>query len=311
MDGVMTQPKQTPEPEHAAPALDLNALVDAVVKAPQKLEREWSRALNTPEVASGYQDFQNQIAALFRAIHLKALEVGSIEEGLGHSNTMDKWPITLSEAAALDLDAQGEAKYKQLICAQTYAMVEFANSVKGAAIPTGREVKLPMGSVETWWESGAFNRVRRSAKLVSRIWDEISASQVAPVSQSNMRAGWLYFELGQDALASALPEAAITYFNIAIKELASALSGVVLTIPEAIVRLRRVQRFAEISDLLEVSMKLAADHAQGLLTDLSVAIPVAYNLPIAFGLLIMPLTGAERTKLTEGLSDASGGGSDE
>lgn len=309
----MTQEAQPPEEKSAAPPLDLHAVINAVVKVPSQLEREWSRALNTQALETGILQLNQQLASLFNAIQLEATESGAAAESLGHSDTLDKWPLSLSDVVALSAGAEGEARYKQLNCALTYAIADLASAVNALQVPTGQEVKLPSGQVETWWESGAFNHLRLAAQLVSRINEQIYAMQVTPDSHTHDHASWnVQFGLGKNALEAALPEAAICYFNLAIKGLVAAVARRALpTMAKAIDLLRNIDRFIVVADLLEISSELAANHARGLLTDLSLSVPVAQALPTAFGLLLYPpLTNAERAQLAANTENEPTGGSD-
>jgi hypothetical protein len=144
-------------------------LLEHLIEMTDSLEKVWSAALNTTEAKTARQEAKG-VWSSFAEGYANYLEMASgIDEELVQLNR--KFPPEQEEVAQLTLEPSGpEERYRQLLIAAQYGLVDLLESVTGLEDPTGQTISFNGGvTIESWWQAGAFSLVRRRAMSLARV----------------------------------------------------------------------------------------------------------------------------------------------
>lgn len=215
--------------------LDLRLVVERLAAINDTLERAWSEALDAVDLDTAHQDLRADFESLLRALG----HATSAEETRMRAKGVD--PVLAAGLRNLTVDAIVRAPntrqmWEQLQVAMLHAISIFGEALAALARHANAEIAVDdqgRETVATWWESGAFDTVRRAARFVLRIYEEKEAAErellaeagatetdsearMAPDQRSELLER---FMLGQMALAAGDPEAALLHTRLAYRAL--------------------------------------------------------------------------------------------
>jgi hypothetical protein len=277
----------TREPEVAV--ADLSGLLAHVSRLTTEVERSWSAAVD--------QDRDENNGALlsrwFSLIKIVQDHLMLREQrlkSLGFSTALARFPLDAEGVAALSLQPDQQLRITQLLTAELYTLTDLLDAMHGLREPTARALDLGTGQQWSWWEAGAFARVREVAQALVRVMaaadaatqDAVRHGQEASPEGSESVKGQPGDDLGisdqwipqammaAQAISHGLPDAAVVHAAAAIRciardelELANA-TGVstqdrpaqASSVGEAFAKVPRLEPLAEAAATLLQSAKV-------------------------------------------------------
>jgi hypothetical protein len=257
------------------------------------LERVWSEGLEI-ESAQRARAEAKQVWQSFNVTFKRWTEYTfSLREqaGLGPV-TIEEFPVQDTGLERLSLDPDtAERRFYQLQIAAMYGVLDLNESLLALDDPTASEVRLPTGSVETWWEAGAFSLIRRRARSLARILKLSDEALQATLRENSAEADEIgsYSQptLWVDPLMSAFDLVNAGNYDSALPQLLAALRATLAQSLSAAANDLPVPLAPSIADIDVLS--LVSQHVslleaacermgKGLLLDPGVAVPLAKEL---------------------------------
>ncbi len=280
-------------PQHHISVTSLYDLLQHLTKMITSLERAWSEGLET-ESAQGARAEAKQVWQSFTITFTGWTQyVNGLREqaGLGPL-IIEEFPVQDTGLERLRLDPEpSERRYYQLQIAAMYAYQDLLESLQYLDNPTGGEIRIPTGSVETWWEAGAFSLIRRRARSLARILslsDEAlratlreNSAEVDETASYPQPPPWV------DPLTSAFDLVNTGNYDSALPQLLAALRAVLahsLSAAANDLPLPLAPNIGDVDSLSSVSQHVRLLEAacerlgKGLLLDPGVAVPLAKEL---------------------------------
>lgn len=131
----------------------------------------WSEGLETDSARSAREEAK-QVWQSFASAFMRWTEYdnGLREQAGLEPVVIEEFPVQDTGLGRLNLDPDTpDRRYYQLQIAAMYAFRDLMESLQALDNPSGSELRLPAGSVETWWEAGAFSLIRRRTRSLARI----------------------------------------------------------------------------------------------------------------------------------------------
>jgi hypothetical protein len=158
-------------PQHSIPATSLYDLLQHLTKMTTSLEREWSKGLETEAAQTARAEVKEVWQSFSTTFMGWTQYVNSLREQVGLGPVViEEFPVQDTGLRGLSFDPEiPKRHYYQLQIAAMYAFQDLIASLQALDDPTAWELRAPTGSVETWWEAGAFSLIRRRARSLARI----------------------------------------------------------------------------------------------------------------------------------------------
>ncbi len=211
---------------HPRPA-DPRAVLNEATSFGAESERRWSDALG-PAVSTDIAGIRARVGSLMNALYAEM----AAAEVAGLSTPLPGLPLDLAAANHLEADPRGQDLVTQHGIALVYAVSELGSALAALEQPTAVSLKLPEGTVTSWWSQQGFTRVHDAARMAWRV-------VVGPEADAERRRGQMA-TLAAEAWTAGLPEAALMYVIGAVDpdtETAGPLSGAYQTLKRAAERL--------------------------------------------------------------------------
>ncbi|MEU8460120.1 hypothetical protein [Streptomyces sp. NPDC029003] len=227
---VHTAPPAASAKEKAPPGVpDLTMLLTHVSQLSSDIEKQWSSSFMADtqarsEILTKWYSF---VDALKDRVHR--------QDERASGSTLRPFPMQAKDfSPPLPLTPTQRALDESSV-AVVYCFQNLIVAMKGLSEPTLSELNLVTGAEHHWWESGAFESVRRAAETALRAVDrrdqllgsqevDDSTATLASAPPSNDTA-LQYAQMGQVALRAGLPEASAQYFALALRRLAAELGS--------------------------------------------------------------------------------------
>lgn len=134
---------------------DLPMLADAAISDLARLRQEWSTSLSAANSALTDSDLvglNSLVATFIRNPKLSELVLSKI----GVSNTLDRWPPSMAEVAALPFEAEPEALRRRIVGAQLAILAEMLDAINRLREPSLRSVDPISGQfdADVWDDAG-------------------------------------------------------------------------------------------------------------------------------------------------------------
>jgi hypothetical protein len=295
------------------PATSLYDLLHHLTRMTTSLERVWSEGLNTESARSARAEAK-QVWQSFNVTFQKWIEYTfSLRERAGlEPVSVEEFPVQDTGLGRLSLDPDTpERRFYQLQIAAMYAVHDLMESLQALDNPTASDLRLPTGTLETWWEAGAFSLIRRRARSLAGILNLSDEALQAALRESSAEGN----EIGSypqpafwaDPLTSAFDLVNAGNYDSALPQLLAALRATLaqsLSAAADDLPVPLAPSIADIDVLSSVSQHVPLLEAacerlgKGLLLDPGVAVPLAKELlPRIQELAVNPPTAGQLAPL--------------
>ncbi len=275
--------------EETTTPIDFSAASLYLSGIPEELEKKWSDALEMSEIQEGLEQMNRRLNSILQVIVRQTEQNSKEAEPTELSFHVDQFPPSFEWVSDLETNAEPRTRHKQLVISHLYVTVSLADLVKSAQKPHVRRINLLNGETESWWDSGAFNRLAQATRLLSRLSEEIEDSIAAakdPNADREAKNTWdLYITLATQALNSGMPEASISYALVAIKEILKHKVGTESDV-DAVKGLESLPRFHLHTKIVSLGRDISSTLSAGDVPDVSIVIPIANGLMHIFNELI-------------------------
>jgi hypothetical protein len=130
------------------------------------------------------------------------------------------YPLPASEYEQISFEPEPQRNWLQLQFALVDALMALLAALQAMRTPSGQSIELPSGTVETWWEAGAFDLVRTRAHALLRVIAAVDAAEDALLGKEDAsaqgRAMFERLELLREALSRGDHEAALLHGHRAL-----------------------------------------------------------------------------------------------
>lgn len=148
---------------------DLPMLANAAISDLARLRQEWSTSLSAASVALTDSDLvglNSFIATFMRNPKLSELVLSKI----GMSNTLDRWPPSMAEIAALSFEAEPEALRRRIVGAQLAIVAEMLDAINRLREPSLRSVDPISGQFDAdVWDDAGLSTVQDIIELLVEV----------------------------------------------------------------------------------------------------------------------------------------------
>jgi len=183
-------------------AADLAALLQEATTLATETERRWSDALGVA-VSDDIAGILARAGSLLSALYAEVAARQTTEQAAGLSSLLPGIPLDADTANLLDAEPQGQDRVTQHGLALAFAFDEVTRAIAALEQPTAMSLRLPEGTVMSWWRQHGFSHVHAAARMTWRVVDE-------PHSDAGRH--WQDMEiLAEEAWTAGLPEAALIY----------------------------------------------------------------------------------------------------
>jgi hypothetical protein len=279
--------------QHPVPATSLYDLLQHLTRMTTSLERVWSEGLETESARSARAEAK-QVWQSFNVTFKRWTEYAfSLREQAGLEPVIiEEFPVQDTGLGRLSIDpVTPERRHYQLQIAAMYAFQDLMEILQALDHPNAWELRLPTGSVETWWEAGAFSLIRRRARSLARILKLSDEALQATLRESSAEAdvigSYSQPSLWADPLTSAFDLVNAGNYDSALPQLLAALRATLAQSLSAAANdlpVPLAPSIADIDVLSSVSQHVPLLEAacerlgRGLLLDPGVAVPLAKEL---------------------------------
>ncbi|MEU2909801.1 hypothetical protein [Streptomyces massasporeus] len=246
-------------------ASDLAALFTYVSRLSTDLERRWS-SLISDAGSEDHKEALNKWYSFISSLKNRIEKQGQRDPQGEHS--IGPFPLRAdSFTPRPDPVSTGDA-LKEVETAELYATRNLLNVMQALSKPTTVQIDLATGQETRWWESGAFNLVRRAAEVAIRVVDRrdelIEMEKTATTAPPDVRVGGLFLHanLSRAAMDQGMPEAALIYCALALRDVSTKLGAVGVSPEEAAAVIGSELR-SELQEPARQAMALASDIAAG------------------------------------------------
>ena len=279
--------------QHPAPATSLYDLLHHLSSMTTALERAWSEGLETESARSARAEAKQVWQSFGSAFTRWTQYVDSVRKQAGLEPVIiEEFPVQDTGLKRLSLDPDTpERRYYQLQIAAMYAIQDLVESIQALDNPTASTLKLPTGSVETWWEAGAFSLIRRRARSLASILKLGEEALQAILRENSAEPGeigsYTQPSLWVDPLMSAFDLVNAGNYDSALPQLLAALRATLaqslsadandLPVPLA-PSIADIEVLSSVSQHVPLLEEACERLGQGLLLDPGVAVPLAKEL---------------------------------
>jgi hypothetical protein len=279
--------------QHPAPATSLYDLLHHLSSMTTALERAWSEGLETESARSARAEAKQVWQSFTSALTRWTQYVDSVRRQAGLEPVIiEEFPVQDTGLKRLTLDPDTpERRYYQLKIAAMYALQDLGESIQAMDNPNAFNLRLPTGSVETWWEAGAFSLIRRRARSLASILKLGEEALQATLRENSAEPG----EIGSypqpslwvDPLMSAFDLVNAGNYDSALPQLLAALRATLaqsLSVAANDLPAPLAPSIADIDALSSVAhhvplLEVACEHmGKGFILDPGVAVPLAKEL---------------------------------
>ncbi|GAA3663427.1 hypothetical protein [Streptomyces iranensis] len=231
---VPVEPEKMQEGEAKDPpgASDLATLLTYVSNLSTDLEKRWSSLVED----EGSEPQKEVLNKWYSFISSLKFHVGKQDRSTGPENRpIVRFPMAASDFTPDPAVTPIRRSLNQAAIAEMYAVRNLVDVMQGLRQPTASQIDLITGSETHWWESGAFNLVRKAAEVALRIVNrrdqliELGESQDSnnPELVGTSRAAdiVLYLSLSRAAMDQGLPESSLLYCSMTLRGIAIKFGG--------------------------------------------------------------------------------------
>ena len=306
--------------QHPAPATSLYDLLHHLSSMTTALERVWSEGLETESARSARAEAKQVWQSFTSALTGWTQYVDSVRRQAGLEPVIiEEFPVQDTGLKRLSLDPDTpEWRYYQLQIAAMYAFQDLGESIQAMDNPTASKLRLPTGSVETWWEAGAFSLIRRRARSLASILKLGEEALQATLRENSAGPGEIgsYSQpsLWVDPLMSAFDLVNAGNYDSALPQLLAALRATLaqsLSVaandlpPPLAPTIADIDALSSVSQHVPLLEEACGRLGKGFLVDPGVAVPLAKELlPRLQELAVNPPTAEQLAPLSDRKSRA-------
>jgi PAS domain-containing protein len=159
--------------------VDLEGLVRHSIELTDRLERAWSDALDSEELAEAKNDLDVHLGALATGMMGAVSRADAELSAAGFDPRFQQWPYDPDIHRNLRRETSSEGRRDQLVVAQMIVLQQVIEAFNALREPSAEQVDLAARSRREWFESGALSLLRRRCRLLLRLTREVErASQV-------------------------------------------------------------------------------------------------------------------------------------
>jgi hypothetical protein len=247
-------------------ASDLAALLTYVSSLSADLEKRWS-SLVTDEGSESHKEALNKWYSFISSLKNHIEKQG--ERDPRGDRLISRFPMKAEDFKPSSDATPIREALKEVEIAELYAVRNLLNVMQALRSPTATQIDLLTGLETHWWESGAFNLVRKAAEVAIRVVqrrDQILESEEAENSGSSAGSGAtdtiLHVSLSRAAMDQGMPEASVIYCSLALRGIAAKF-GVEGDSAEQVARAIGLRARGELREPAERAMNLVRDMASG------------------------------------------------
>lgn len=238
--------------------VELYGLLEEAGKLPVDLEKRWSDLFNDESDGVNrtlLQRWSSLNSAMLASIDQRTTQASS----QGYSTSINpSFPLDAASALTfINGEPDGQLKLDQLGSAELYAFREFTYSFSGLQKPSNVSITFPAGLQESWWDSGAFARLRSLSETVMEVHSELR-TQIS-MSSSQPTPWQIYASKAHKAISWGLVDAALLYICRAIREIRAMIDD---QPDNQIVALIRTQ-FAQVNELASSTIDIESRWSRG------------------------------------------------
>ncbi|MFD8866216.1 hypothetical protein ACFV1F_17875 [Streptomyces sp. NPDC059590] len=213
-------------------ASDLKMLLTYVSSLSTDLEKRWS-ALVLDEGREPQKEALNKWYSFLSS--LKS-HIDKQDRNAGpDSHVTVRFPMTAADVTPDPDVTPIRSALNQAAIAEVHSLRNLVNVMRTLQQPTATQIDLITGAETHWWESGAFNLVRRAAEVALRVVNrrdrliDLQESQdvdpSGPEGDSTAADILLFLNLSRLAMDQGLPEASLLYCSMTLRRIAIRLGG--------------------------------------------------------------------------------------
>jgi hypothetical protein len=261
----------SPEQEKADPAdlpqaSNLATLLTYVSSLSADLEKRWS-SLVTDEGNESHKEALNKWYSFISSLK-NHIEKQGKRDSQG-DRLISRFPMEAEDFKPSSDATPIRKALKEVEIAELYAVRNLLNVMQALRSPTATQIDLLTGQETHWWESGAFNLVRKAAEVAIRVVhrrDQLLELAEAETTGSSAGPGVtdtiLQIILSRSAMDQGMPEASIVYCSLALRGIAAKF-GVEGDSAEQVARAIGSGARSELREPAEQAMNLVRDMASG------------------------------------------------
>lgn len=142
-------------------------LLYSLERSTNELEKTWSESLDKENVQKAHSELLTLWESFTRNFPSLSEEQSAKLNELGFDTKVKRYPLDEEGFRQLKESSSLIDRYNQFSIASLYQMQNLLHALSALKEPTHKEISLPSGSTESWWEAGAFSLVRGSVRSLA------------------------------------------------------------------------------------------------------------------------------------------------
>lgn len=210
---AMTEQPQEPEPqEKKLDNIPFIQMLYSLEYSTNQLEKTWSKGLDTEDVKKAHTELLTLWEAFRQNFPSWTEERSTKLQELGFDTIIQRYPLQDEDFKSLGQPLTLIDTYKQFSVASMYQVHILLRALTAIQAPSRKEIFLPSGKTESWWDAGAFSVIRASVRSLAFTLEQQTVIYEALTKEPhthNARPAWMqYMDMLRMLLNNGLYEAA-------------------------------------------------------------------------------------------------------